>query len=202
LRGCLGLYDLNYGSVGGTSQRLRLLFEQPNRSAGFGGFDPELTPVVWGHRHYLIPSDKMLDFVNEVNAGLEPRKTTEGVFLLREGDERKAVRGDPGVPSDYRSYVLAAPITLGILFVGKSRPEKSYGCKSMGRVTPVTLDAGSAKGVKVGMEFYVFAPLPIFESARVTKVQGGVSEAEVVQCAEDTPPSTEWKLSTRAMRGQ
>jgi hypothetical protein len=197
--GCLGLYDLNYGGVEATGGRLKLLCELPNGREYYAGIDSELTPVLWGERHYLIASDKMLEFANYVNAGFEPRDKIYGSFLLRRGDERKAARGAPEVPVEYRNLLLAAPIRTRISSVGMSRSESNDSCKSTDRVTLVVLDVGSAKGVRPGMEFYPFTPpsADVF-SVRVTKVEADSSEAQVEQCAEDAPPSQEWELSTSA----
>ena len=200
-QGCLGLYGLNYGSVEATSGRLKLLFEHPNQR-GIGGFEPELTPVVWGDRHYLIPPGEMHQFASDVNGGLEPRKEIYGLYLLRRGDERKKVRGAPTIPAEYRGYLLAAPIRARVSSVGESRPDKRYECLSKGRVTPVILDVGSGKGVKVGMEFYLYSPLKTYATIKVTKVEDGASEGEVFQCIEDAPPSTGWKFSTRLGGGK
>jgi hypothetical protein len=201
-RGCLGLYDLNYGGVEATGSQLKLQFELPSRREDFVGIHPELTPVLWGHRHYLIASDKMPEFVDDVNAGFEPRHDIHGSFLLRRGDERKAARGAPDIPAEYRNLLLAVPIRTRISSVGMSRSDGVNGCKSKSRVTLVVLDAGSARGVRPGMELYVFGPTRArYGSVRVTKVEAGSSEAEVQQCAEDAPPSPEWKLSTRAIGG-
>jgi hypothetical protein len=100
---------------------------------------------------------------------------------------------------EYRDLLLAVPIRTRISSVGMSRTEGGNGGKSKSRVTLVVLDAGSAKGVGPGMEFYVSRPASArYLSARVIKVEAGSSQAEVAQCAEDPPPSPDWKLSTRA----
>jgi hypothetical protein len=197
--GCLGLYDLNYGGVEATGARLKLRQELPNGREHYVGIDSELISVLWGVRHYLIASDKMRAFVHDVNAGFEPRHEVFGEFLLRRGDERKATRGAPDIPAEYRNLLLAVPIRTRISSVGMSRTQGVSGCESKGHVTPVVLNAGSANGVRPGMEFYPFRPAGArWWSVRVTKVEAGSSVAEVDQCAADAPPSPKWKLSTRA----
>jgi hypothetical protein len=195
--GCLGLYDLNYGGVGEADGRIRLVFKYPNDRKGFQGIAPELIPIVWGQRHYLIPADGIIDFANAINAGFEPTTTLRGSFLLRAGDELKAVHGQPNIPSEYSDYLLRHPIKAEISAIKGSRIRDSA------RITTVVLNVGSARGVKQGMEFHVYSPSTIFESARITSVESSNSEARIVQYEVDEKcrrPSIDWKFSTFAGR--
>ncbi len=162
--GCMGLYELNYGDVVEVDGEIRLVFKYPNDRNGFQGIAPELIPIVWGERHYLIPADKVVKFANAINAGFEPSESRSRRFLLREGDELKAVLGQPNLPSLYSEYLLKQPIKAEISSIEKSRLEDDT------RITTVTLNVGSAQGVKQGMEFYVYSPENIFEWARITSV--------------------------------
>jgi hypothetical protein len=95
--------------------------------------------------------------------------------------------------------LFANPIAAAILSVGETRWKKLCDdCGSPLRVTTVTLDAGTKKGIKVGMEFHVRTPASIFASAKVLSVGGDESIAEIVQFSDDRAPSKNWKLSTRA----
>lgn len=196
--GCLGLYDLNYGDVVEVDGRITLVFKYPNDQKRFQGIAPELIPIAWGERHYLVPADEVVRFANAINAGFEPSGSKSRRFLLREGDELKEVQGKPSLPSSYSEYLLKQPIKAEISSIEKSRLEDDT------RITTVTLNVGSAQGVKQGMEFYVYSPENIFEWAQITSVDSSHSEAEVVQRAADEKyngrPSTDWKLSTSAHR--
>ncbi len=119
--GCVGLYDLNYGDVLENDGRIRLVFKYPNDRKGFQGIAPELVPIVWGDRHYLIPADEFLRLANAINAGFEPSKTRSARFLLREGDELKRVQGQPNLPSPYSEYLLKQPIKAEISSIKNSR---------------------------------------------------------------------------------
>jgi hypothetical protein len=191
--GCLVLYDLNYGGVEEADGRIRLVFKYPNDRKGFPGIAPELIPVVWGERHYLIPADEIVEFANAINAGFEPSSTVSKRFLLRNGDEHKAVHGQPNILSAYSSYLPKQPIKAEITSVKERRIEDSA------RITTVVLNAGSAQGVLKGMEFYVYSPSNIFESAQVTSVDSSQSEAKIIQYEVDEKygrPSIDWKMST------
>jgi hypothetical protein len=190
--GCLGLYDLNYGSVAFSKETLKLLFTYTNSREGFEGIAPELIPMVWGQRHYLIPRDGVIQFANAINAGLEPNGRRGGrseYFLLKRGDENGLVDGAPPLPAEYAAYILKDPINANILSVNETHLEKSR------RITSVTLDVGSATGLKKGMELYVQGP---FETATITDVEERTALAIIDQFdATRPPPSVGWKFSTK-----
>ncbi|MGA8074434.1 MAG: hypothetical protein WB995_13225 [Candidatus Acidiferrales bacterium] len=195
--GCLGLYDLNYGDVEEHDGKIELKLTFPNDREGFHGIAPELVPVLWGNRHYLIPSDGMIEFSNDVNSGFEPcpGEFLCARYLLRHGDDHKRVHGKPGIPTEYLPYLLNHPIEAAISSIKETHLNGSN------RITTVVLSSGSAKGVKREMEFHVYRPARKFESARVTKVEPTFAEAEIEEfepSPDSKPPSIGWKLSTNA----
>jgi hypothetical protein len=204
-QGCVGLYDINYGDVTFTNGALRLLFKYPNRKKGFEWIAPVLLPVRWGQRHYLIAVDKIVDFTNAINAGTEPNSLfgfggQSWSFLLRRGDEDKTVSGQPNLPKEFLSYILAEPITARISSVDQPRVENSR------RITQVNIDVGTAEGLKEGMELYVHRPSGIFASAVVTNVSEHSAKAVIEQLEPtdpqltDPPPAPHWELSTKSVR--
>jgi hypothetical protein len=196
--GCLGLYDRNYGAVTHERDRVRLQFTFPNKQQGFQGISSEFLPVRWGARHYLIPIRGMVDFCNAVNDGSESHGRTSSRFLLRRGDEQIRVSGFPGVPPEYRAYLLAKPVSAQIVSVGKyvTRPSiVDFKFKD----TPVTLDKGTNHGLRVGMELHVVAPGNAIESVKITKEEPDRCEGLMTQMGEhEAGPKVGWKLSTRA----
>jgi hypothetical protein len=195
--GCLGLYDRNYGAVTLKRGRLHLSFTFPNKRDGFQGIAEEFIPIAWGDRKYLIPSDDIVGFCNEVNDGSEPRQDPHGSYLLRQGDWKKKVKGFPAVPQEFRSYLLIHPIEAEITGVGKSTTRPSV-CDWKFKDTRVTLNCGSKKGLRTGMRLHVVKPEGIFESVEVKKVDEEKSEAVLTQIGEgEAGPRVGWKLSTR-----
>lgn len=193
--GCLGLYDLNYGDVVEKPDgRISFVFKFSNEQKGFEGLAAELLPVAWGERHYLIPADDVVGFANGINAGIEPRTTTHGRFLLKWGDEEKSAPGQPSLPPQYLKYLLSYPINAEISSVEGIRIEKSR------HIATVQLNVGVAEGVKPGMEFYVHTPSTVYESALILAVEGPFSRAQIVQDDEidgkEPRPAVGWKLST------
>jgi hypothetical protein len=194
-QGCLGLYDLNYGDVAFTDGTIKLSFKYPNKQEGLSGIAPELLPVRWGQRHYLIATDHIVEFTNAINAGTEPSSIfggRSGRFLLRRGDERKSVDGLPNIPNEFLSYILPKPITAKISLVKEIQVEQSR------RLTYVNIDVGSANGLKQGMELYIHTPSEIADTAIVTSVSEHSATAVIEQIElADPTPTTDWELSTK-----
>jgi len=196
--GCSGLYDRNYGAVAWTNGRIHLSFTLKNEREGFQGIAPELIPIAWGKRHYLIPADDIPGFCNNINEGREPRKGSHGFYLLRVGDEKKTVTGFPKVPEEYRDYLLAKPVEATIIAVGAYATRPSVVDWKF-KDTPVTLDAGTRRGLRIGMELVVTQPLGTVESVKIIKVEESRSEAVMIQAGEEEPgPKVGWRLSTQA----
>lgn len=194
--GCLGLYDMNYGDVVESGRTIRLVPQLPSERKPFEGVAPELLPVIWGDRHYLIPTNEVVEFANAINAGFEPREGSWGMFLLKREDVSKSATGSPSLPLEYSEYLLKHPIDAEISSIKSSITKESE------RRTTVVLNVGAVQGVKKGMKFYLYSPSGLNVSATVTAVNDSSSEAEIEQCCDEKGglPAVGWKLSTRAGR--
>jgi hypothetical protein len=192
--GCLGRYDSNFGEVNVENSLIRLVPVYPNQRVGFQGIDTELLPITWGERHYLIPSHRLLEFVNAINGGLEPADWRGGMsprFLLKRGDEGKAVHGEPNVPDEYLTYILPKPVKATITSVAQTDVTKSQ------RITTVVLNVGAETGLKKGMELFVSRPR-VYSTATVTTVGEHFSQAVFEQFdRSDRSPSVGWILSSK-----
>ena len=117
-RGCMGMYGANEGEVDASNPReFAFRFRHPNRESGqpvFGTFPERVHAVRWGKRHYLLPEDRGIEFVNAMHHGMEPRDRAHGLFLLAKGDERKPVSGLPELPPTLLALVRAKPLTLRV----------------------------------------------------------------------------------------
>jgi hypothetical protein len=195
--GCGGLYDRNYGAITWNKGRLRLSFTFPNKQKGFQGIAEEFVPIAWGDRKYLIPTDDIVGFCNEVNDGSEPRKRLHGFYLLRRGDEKKEVKGFPAVPGEFKPYLLARPIEAEIVGIGKTTTVPSWGGGNFMDIS-VTLNRGKKQGLLVGMKLHVVKPENAVQSAQITKVEDERSEAVMTQVGgNEERPRVGWRLSTR-----
>ncbi|MEN6405273.1 MAG: hypothetical protein ABFC77_02260 [Thermoguttaceae bacterium] len=195
--GCMGLYDRNYGTVSVDKGIIHLAFTFPNERKGFQGIAPEFIPIAWGGRKYLIPTDDMKGFCNDVNDGSEPRKGSWGAYLLRRGDEKKEAEGFPSVPAEFSHYLLKQPIEAEIVAVGEYKTRPSV-CDWKFKDTPVVLNRGKVHGLLKGMKLHVVKPNNVVESVEVTKVEDERSEGVMTQAGEkEAGPQVGWKLSTR-----
>jgi len=193
--GCLGLYDLNYGKVIFENGTIKLDFTCPNQQQGLEGIAPELLPVHWGKRHYLIPVGRVLDFTNAIKAGTEPNFLFGGLsysFLLKKGDEKKRAEGQPTLPSEFLSYILPAPITASITSV------EHIEIKGNRRTATSRVDVGSSTRLKKGMELFLQNRSHVYVSAVVTDVTENSAMAIIEQDdVADPAPSVGWELSTK-----
>ena len=197
-RGCLGLYDRNYGTVVVANEKPCETITFKSTRVGYKGSAPEKVLIRWGERRYLVAADDVVGFCNQVNQGREPRANVHGATFMRSGDERKKVEGLPELPEQYRDYLLKAPVTASVVEIGQtaSRPsvidDKFYD-------TQVTLDAGSDQGLKVGMELLVIKPeVVLLDSARITEVKKQRSIAVMNRFGNlGESPKVGWRLSTK-----
>jgi hypothetical protein len=203
-RGCLGLYDQNYGQIAEKDGRIRLRCSFENRRQGCQGIAEEFLAVPWGDRRYLIPPDRIIAFCNAVNSGTEPRQGLRGFFLLRRDGAQKKVTGFPEVPAKFEKYLLRSPIVGRIASVGRERVEKPGTDGWKRRIIPVTLDRGEADGVLPGMEFHLPRVGIVLSSVQITRVDQRTSEGEFLQDAGfgKVMPAAGWTVTTRLVPEQ
>lgn len=178
--GCMGVYDRNWGDVEEQADgSLALTFALPNEQVGFQGLDGRFNVVHWGERIYLIPPDDMINFCSKINQSNEPRSGAHGFFLMRSDDWTKPAAGKPEISEEFKEYLLDEPIEAGLAHADAPTTRPGLGEITF-RDTPITLDAGAAAGLRVGMELYT-TNLDYFYSAKVTEVGEHTCRATVTQ---------------------
>lgn len=201
--GCMGLYGANRGKVVERDGALRFEYAASN-APGFGGFPEAVHPVRWGARRYLIPESKLVDFVNAVHRGFEPRHDVHGMFLLAEGDEKRPVGGLPTLPPEVLALLRRQPLEVSVRSVDgvevKHEQMASLGCNHIYRVT---LDRGSRDRLAPGMALTRVSPTSTATTAEVLSVTPDSATAKVVGLFEDckrpkTVPVVGWRFTTGA----
>lgn len=146
-KGCLGTYAANKGSVLPQADgSLRLKYEESNDPKGIG-FADHVVPVPWGERMYLIPEEELSAFASAVNLGDEPRKDAQGMFLMRQGDEKRKVGGMPLLPLAQRSLIRRVPLEVGVDAAKLVRDDHADRCHYR-----LELDHGANDGLATGMK--------------------------------------------------
>ena len=113
-------------------------------------FADSMRRITWGQRKYLIAEERMLAFVNAVNAGKEPREAGLGLFYLREGDDLKPADGLPEVGVEWAQFILKQPLSGSVLHVEQ---------KETSTQRPIAvIDAGASAGLRAGMTLYASNP--------------------------------------------
>jgi hypothetical protein len=195
--GCMGLYDRNDGAVAEKDGRLDLAFTFPNVQQGFRGLAPALVPVKWGERRYLIASDQLRGFANDVNGGSEPRPAAHGQWLLRNGDEARPAPGKPELPKEIATLLLDKPVEGTIVAVHETRTETRDGLTH--RITEATVGRGQEHGLWIGMALYFTGAA---DSAQCTVVELTDHTARIRirdwRGERAAAPEPGWKWSTRA----
>ena len=176
-RGCLGLYDINYGAVEVRDGHLMLRFELPNTEQGFEGIAGEFVPVRWGDRLYLLATREAREFANAINSGFEPCDGMCARFLLRAGDEQKSAAGRPELPPEFLRYLLEKPIEARVTKVLENVTRSEDKSGFAWRTRKVELDVGRKAGVWEGMAFNEVSREGAGETFRVTEVRDATSIA-------------------------
>ncbi len=204
------LRHLNFGEATSLPGIVKMTPEYPARSGRRQQSAINYVKVKWGARHYLIPEDTLDDFSDSV-AGLTLRRMDEAItiqpFWLKSDDFKKPSTGWPVLPPGYERF-LKRPIEAVITEVGAGRILKDYDDGQIhydsANVTSVTLNKGSAEGVKVNMNFRA---LKTGETVRIKQASQHSSTGIIVrdvqaggeQEREECSPKIRigWRLTTR-----
>lgn len=164
---CERVVDQAVGTVELQDGRVVLKPNQP-RENWPEGTSSVLMPVAWGQRLYLVPSDDMNGFSNQVNRGIEPvSRGSMGSYYLREGDWDRPATGKPNLPDEWKKRLLDQPVT-GVV-AGKDPLDRWI------------IDLGKDHGVYDGMELSAWAPnLRRFVTIRVVETGTHTSAVQTV----------------------
>ncbi|HEV2915299.1 MAG TPA: hypothetical protein VGX92_18615 [Pyrinomonadaceae bacterium] len=183
---------VNYGTAEYTNGALKLSAQLSENIPGYYEVAPEFIPVKWGEQHFLIPSDRMINFVYAVNSTSFMEVES---FLIKIEDQVKPRKGQPNLPEEYRKYLGMKPIMATLSALGP-KVKRWY--------PKLILNVGRAEGVVQGMKFYISRPETVYMQLVVTDVQEHTSEAFVITTTftdnrqGDVEPKVGWKFTSRA----
>jgi hypothetical protein len=185
------LARVNYGRAELANGSLKIIPQLSENSPGSFPIASEYVTVRWGSQHFLVPSDKMIQFVYAVNSGSVSEVES---FLMKIEDYAKERKGLANVPPAYARYLGMKPIT-GVISGFGPKVEKWY--------SKVILNVGKVEGVVPAMKFYVSRPGKHFMVLEVISVQEHTSEASVVLASQksngkEIEAKVGWTVSSRA----
>lgn len=198
--GCMGLYGADEGQLSvQPNGGLKFAFsrQQPGAPEGFAD---EVVPVRWGERTYLLPPQRMFEFVLAVNRGFEQLTMPGGGMFL---NNKKAIRGLPELPDPYRAALRQKAVNANVV---RATPT---GTRSLGEPMcqmryDVTIDQGASSGLSIGERLAVVQPENSFEELTVERVLDAEATG-TISVIEDNctnpvgAPTVGWKLSTFAI---
>lgn len=197
--GCMGVYGSNVGQVQQDAQGALLLdYREPNVGKGIA-FPERLVPLRWGDRHYLVESDRMLDFANAVNRGFEPRFGHHGGFLLREGDWELPIADLPELPAPARALLRRTEVELGVRSVRKVDEKVDEYHVRTARFE-LELDHGTRDGIVPGLQLDSPGARAevIVTEADETSARAIATEHAYGGAAITEPPVAGWRLWAHA----
>lgn len=147
---------LDIGAVQSMGTRLRLVSQSPFIPDDDDQKEQELIIVTWDKRIYLIESEDAIKFCNSFNSGvLASTKCLSYLFYSKFGTRQENPSGKPHVPKKFKNYLLNNPIQAAVLkHYGKRNGVVIAGQEFPMSGIPVTINAGSNKGVLLGMQFF------------------------------------------------
>ncbi|MBT2117534.1 hypothetical protein KK141_18090 [Dyella sp. LX-66] len=170
-QGCFGTYTANKGMVIPQADgSLLLKYEKPNDERAFG-FADHVVPVAWGDRMYMISENELPAFASAVNLGDEPRKSAQGLFLMRTGDEQRKAYGIPILPAAQQSLIREVPLEVGVVSVSRLHDDDADKLECRYRLE---LDHGANDGLVVGMNLLAIGT---FAGNRITLEQSTPTRA-------------------------
>lgn len=190
-RGCLGLYDMNYGKVAEVlpdGLRLELAIDPDLNPRPF--FDDRLYFVKWGKARFLIPECKMIDVVNNYNAGGYSRQgmysspRLDGMASLVAPSE--SIEGKPELPAEWAKLLLIEPFKITITSIEAQEPRKVTG-DVWRHAFAATFDAGTNSGVYKGMDFTYNEGMD-YASVTISSVEADTCTGEITFFDGEDPP--------------
>jgi hypothetical protein len=187
-----GVERVNYGGANFNKNLLTLVSEYPEKDKHNYTISTAFVTVRWGQQHWLIPSDKLVQFIYAVNSGDYDEISS---FFVKYEDIKKPNKGLPDVPKEYRKYLNRKPIKAKVTNV------KTNNAKYLDYT--FTLNVGSTHGVVEEMKFYLVNIKNVLTTIEVTDVSEYTSTARIISIGssgeynKEIEPAIGWRFSSK-----
>jgi hypothetical protein len=187
-----GVETINYGNANFSRNLLTLSPEYLVKNKHNYTISTSFVPVRWGQQHWLIPSDKLIQFIYAVNSGDYEEIDS---FFVKYEDSKKPNDGLPDVPKEYRKYLNRKPIKAKVTNVKINDAKYSD--------YTLTLNVGKSIGVIEEMKFYLINVKNVITTIEVTNVAEHTSTARVISIGtsgfynKEIEPAIGWRFSSK-----
>jgi hypothetical protein len=199
--GCLGLYGADEGQLSVLQDgSLKFAFSR-RRSGALGEFGDSMLPVHWGERVYLLPHQRIYEFVLAANRGFEQLPGMGGGRFL---NNQKAIQGLPELPEPYRAALRQKAVDAKVLHVTQTG-KRVLGNEPMCQMRyEITIDQGDSAGLKIGEMLAAVEPQDAYADLKLESVSGSEATGNISILEDDCShlqhvPSTAWEFSTFAI---
>ena len=159
---------INFGKAEFSNNRLIVKPEISKDHLNFQYIPTELTPVKWGEKHFLIPSNRLTDFAYAVHSGAESQIVN---YFAKSEDDQKSRKGLPNLPKEYEKILTMKAIKPKVIAVKKG--------KDLYSDTELTLNVGRKDNVVEGMIFY-YSNSDKYLQIAITDLQEKSSKAQII----------------------
>lgn len=164
-----GIERVNYGNLNFNGNLLTLSPEYIEKNKHNYSISTAFIPVKWGQQHWLISSDKLIQFIYAVNSGDYDEISS---YFVKDEDIKKPNKGLPDIPKEYRKYLNKKPIKAKVINVKINNAKYSD--------YTFMLNVGKAEGVIKEMKFYLVNVKDVIMTLEVTDVSEHKSTARAV----------------------
>jgi hypothetical protein len=202
--GCMGIYDLNHGSITSVSPEgieLALALPPEGNRVWYQAFVPHpymsrrWVPVSWGNERFMIPDCQLIAFCNAVNEGSNyvpfPRRIVDNDWHRM----IECAETLPLVPPAYRPFLLETPLTAVITTSSETKANGTFADKKTEQfLVSATVGLGSEDGLLPGMLLHAKGR----GSGEVVEVTAHEATVEFRFAGHgEQEPRAGWSLSTR-----
>lgn len=159
---------INFGKAEFLNNRLTIKPEISKEHLNFQYIPTELSAIKWDEQHFLIPSDRLINFAYAVHSGADSRIVE---YFTKSEDYQKSRKGLPNLPKEFGKVLTMKAIKSRITAV-KITDDRIFDAE-------ITLNLGRADKLIEGMIFYHVKSSGSI-SIVITDLQEKSSKAEVV----------------------
>lgn len=181
---------INLGKAEFSNNRLIIKPEVNKEHLNFQYIPVELVPVRWGEQHFLIGSDRLINFAYAVHSGSESEIVE---YFVKNEDYEKPRKGLPNLPKEYEEILTMKAIEPKVTTI-KNNGDSIFDSE-------LTLNLGRADKLIKGMIFYYVKSSGDIK-IMVTDLQEKSSKARIIGISgNEIKPKIGMKFTSKIPKG-